>query len=254
MISQIANPNEFSSWPAPSPGRHAEAAGDEFSPRPVSRRSGTTSTSHEISATEGPGSTWAPTSRRTATPRRRDAAGLRGPRRREPVSVQRDRAARSLRVVPQPAGLVEVLTMNKAAGDDLTLAWSPSCTSGDFDYEIYEGSLERPGGQFVYSHESRFCSTTFTPASGSTYYLVVPRNGVSEGSYGRASDGTERPAAADACLGRADSPTDRALDLASRPDRCSRRASPRWRSPRQSRGTSGPDPPAAWSGRAHRPR
>jgi len=43
---------------------------------------------------------------------------------------------------------------------------------------------------------------TFTPAAGITYYLVVPRNGGSEGSYGTDSDGAERPIGLNACAPR----------------------------------------------------
>ena len=55
------------------------------------------------------------------------------------------------------------------------------------------------------THAERFCSSggllgiTFTPGAGDHYYLVVPRNGSREGSYGRASDGSERPPGSPAC-------------------------------------------------------
>ena len=57
-----------------------------------------------------------------------------------------------------------------------------------------------------YSHTQKFCTTggatttTFPQPSASTYYLVVPKNTVSEGSYGRASNGSERPQGSAACL------------------------------------------------------
>jgi hypothetical protein len=39
------------------------------------------------------------------------------------------------------------------------------------------------------------------PALGEAdYYVVVSNNGIQEGSYGRDSDGRERPASASACL------------------------------------------------------
>jgi hypothetical protein len=93
------------------------------------------------------------------------------------------------------------LMVTLEAGGDITLSWDPSCTPGDTDYAIYEGTL----GNY-YSHEKRFCSTdgmttkTFTPASGDTYYLVVPNNKVWEGSYGKDSNGLERPFAAFTCM------------------------------------------------------
>jgi trimeric autotransporter adhesin len=93
------------------------------------------------------------------------------------------------------------LDVTRGPTGTLTLTWGQSCSGTDNDYEIYEGTL----GDFT-SHVSRFCSTsgltskTFTPASGSAYYLVVPRNAVREGSYGTRSDGAERPPASSACL------------------------------------------------------
>ena len=90
------------------------------------------------------------------------------------------------------------------AGADITLTWSASCTASDSDYDIYEGTL----GDYA-SHEPRFCSTggqttkTLTPSGGNTYYLVVPRNSVWEGSFGTASGGTQRDPGGNACLEQA---------------------------------------------------
>jgi len=92
------------------------------------------------------------------------------------------------------------LTISRSASN-LTLSWGATCVAGDTDYEVYEGTL----GLF-YSHTSKLCSTggatniTFSEPSGSVYYLVVPRNAVCEGSYGRKSDNTELPQGASACL------------------------------------------------------
>jgi len=94
-----------------------------------------------------------------------------------------------------------------AANGDLTLTWGSSCRTTDIDYAIYEGTL----GTFP-SHAPRLCTTggattaTFPAPSGSAYYLVVPRNAAREGSYGRASDGSERPQGIDACLPQAIAP------------------------------------------------
>jgi hypothetical protein len=80
---------------------------------------------------------------------------------------------------------------------------TPASSAGDTDFEIYEGTI----GDFA-GHAPRLCSTggattaTLTPASGSSYYLVVPRRASVEGSYGLRSDGTQRPAGAGACLPR----------------------------------------------------
>ena len=93
------------------------------------------------------------------------------------------------------------LTVTHAAESDLTLTWGPSCSAGDSDYAVYEGSL----GSFP-SHTPVHCTTrgattaTFTPGAGNRYYLVVPNNGLREGSYGVGSSGAQRPAANAACL------------------------------------------------------
>ena len=87
------------------------------------------------------------------------------------------------------------------SGANLSLSWSPSCSASDTDYAVYEGTL----GSFT-THQSVVCSTggatsaTIAPSPGDGYYLVVPRTASKEGSYGRRSGGTERPAAASACV------------------------------------------------------
>jgi hypothetical protein len=91
------------------------------------------------------------------------------------------------------------LTVERAGGGNLTLRWSGSCVETDTDYEVYEGQL----GDFT-SHAPRLCTTAgatttiLTPSAGSSYYLVVPRNSVYEGSYGQDSAG-ERPQGLSSC-------------------------------------------------------
>jgi hypothetical protein len=92
------------------------------------------------------------------------------------------------------------LSVAKAGGAALTLAWDASCLAADDDYAIYEGSL----GVFT-DHQPVSCSTdggrsyTFVTSPGDRYYLVVPQSRfepamtLSEGSYGKRSDGSERP-------------------------------------------------------------
>lgn len=93
------------------------------------------------------------------------------------------------------------LTVEQATGGQLRLTWGDSCLPTDNDFEIYEGTL----GAF-YSHTMKFCTTsgattsTFLPGPGSTYYVVVPRNGPREGSYGINSNAVERPPGVPACL------------------------------------------------------
>ncbi len=111
-------------------------------------------------------------------------------------------------VLPTAAGTVPggenatiPLTVEPASGGHLLLSWSASCAPGDTDYEIYEGVV----GSF--SDPLPIACSTFgltamviSPSSGNTWYLVVPRNGSIEGSYGTRSDGTERSASSSACL------------------------------------------------------
>ena len=93
------------------------------------------------------------------------------------------------------------LTVDHAPGGDLTLRWGASCAAGDTDFAVYEGRL----GDFA-SHVPRVCTTssqtlvTLTPAIASSYYLVVPRNGSREGSYGLTSSLAERPPSGAACM------------------------------------------------------
>jgi hypothetical protein len=100
------------------------------------------------------------------------------------------------------------LTVQSAAGGDLVLHWSGSCSETDTDYEVYEGAL----GDFS-SHVPSLCTTagattaTLTPALGNTYYLVVPRNSQYEGSYGQDSFG-ERPQGLSSCLTQVSAPCD----------------------------------------------
>jgi hypothetical protein len=93
------------------------------------------------------------------------------------------------------------LRLRKAPANGLFLGWAASCGVNDEDYEIYEGTI----GDFT-SHTPLHCSTAgakskiVTPGAGDTYYLVVPRSVNREGSYGKESDGDERPSSGRACL------------------------------------------------------
>jgi hypothetical protein len=102
-----------------------------------------------------------------------------------------------------PAGLGQVpdtLAVAKS-GSNLLLSWNLGCSPNATDYAVYEGTLG-----VWYSHASisctvpnRYLHSTVTPAAGSTYYLIVPVNANSEGSYGLTGAGTEIPGAALAC-------------------------------------------------------
>jgi len=92
------------------------------------------------------------------------------------------------------------LLVDKAAAGQITLSWSASCSAADTNYLVYEGFV----GAYP-SHFSKLCSTggatnvTFLPGTFSRYYLVVPTDGTDEGSYGRDSNGQERPRGGNAC-------------------------------------------------------
>lgn len=94
------------------------------------------------------------------------------------------------------------LTLDKFGGN-LLLSWGSSCSLDDDDYAIYEGAI----GSY-YSHGSRLCSSggatasILLPPADSSYFLIVPQNPESEGSYGRTSLGTERPPGGGPCLPR----------------------------------------------------
>lgn len=107
--------------------------------------------------------------------------------------------------VPIPGGRTDGLLMTKGGGS-VTLDWNPSCSTSDTDYEVYQGDI----GTW-YSHVQTtppLCSTagavtaTFAPAGGSHYYLIVPTDGSTEGSYGVDSSNVERPASTSPCRGQ----------------------------------------------------
>ena len=96
--------------------------------------------------------------------------------------------------------LDDSLRLDHVGSGDVRLDWMPSCAPTDDDYEIYIGSL----GDYA-SHLPAACTTggattwTGAPTGQALYFLVVPTNGVREGSYGRRSDGTERPVGLATC-------------------------------------------------------
>ncbi|RMG43932.1 MAG: M23 family metallopeptidase [Acidobacteria bacterium] len=105
--------------------------------------------------------------------------------------------------VPQFPVQGALLEVSRAAGGRLRLTWGPSCVASDDDFAVYEGRL----GDFQ-SHRPVLCSTggqrsaSITPALGSTYYLVAPRNAEREGSLGVTGDETPRAEGAGRCLPR----------------------------------------------------
>ena len=83
---------------------------------------------------------------------------------------------------------------------NLDLSWGASCSMAVNDYAVYEGSL----GSFD-NPTAQTCTTggainlTLTPGNGDRYYLVVPLNDDTEGSYGAGAGGAERPRSTAPC-------------------------------------------------------
>ena len=109
---------------------------------------------------------------------------------------------------PAPGDVLDSVRVDKSAitPGSIRVSWAASCAAGALDYAIYEGTI----GSY-YSHDvSVVCTDTggdlveeVVPQSASSYYLVVPLGEAAEGSYGRDSNGVERPVATsvDRCLG-----------------------------------------------------
>jgi len=91
---------------------------------------------------------------------------------------------------PGAGRVTQLLVTKTGSGDDLQLDWQPSCSSDDDNYAVYGGDL----GNFT-SHTLEQCSTggnttaIVTPPAVDRYFIVVPLDGTSEGSYGTTSEG-----------------------------------------------------------------
>ena len=104
-------------------------------------------------------------------------------------------------MVPGTVGSSLRVRRSETTPGSLVLSWGGSCTPGTADYAIYAGAL----GSFA-SHVLVDCSDDgldraeeIAAGNGDRYYLLVTRGLAAEGSYGRDSDGTERPAATPSC-------------------------------------------------------
>jgi hypothetical protein len=102
-----------------------------------------------------------------------------------------------------PGAVLDTLNLTKS-GNDPRLSWqAPGGTCAVTGYGIYRGTLPIT----PYNHEPRECSVTGTNytdagAGGNYYYLVVPHNDNTEGSYGTSNKGTtltERPVGSSPC-------------------------------------------------------
>jgi hypothetical protein len=96
------------------------------------------------------------------------------------------------------------LTVRKNAAPSITLDWFASCSSSDTDYEVYEGDIGGFGNHgFVSCTTGGLTTATFDTGPGDHYYIVVPTDGITEGSYGLDSGSVERPAGDPACANQA---------------------------------------------------
>jgi len=100
-----------------------------------------------------------------------------------------------------PGRVLNTLLAAKS-GTNIALSWlAPGGTCSPTAYGLYRGTLPWT----TYNHASVTCgiaSTSYSTPSGtgSYYYLIVPLNATNEGSYGRASSGSEIPQGSSPCL------------------------------------------------------
>jgi hypothetical protein len=103
--------------------------------------------------------------------------------------------------IPAP-GVSDGLMMTREEDGSLTLTWGADCGGGS-TYGIYRGDLDT--GYDSITPEPGMCAvadtTATVPAGAGTadFFLVVPNDGSSEGSYGTNSERDRRPPAASPC-------------------------------------------------------
>jgi hypothetical protein len=110
-------------------------------------------------------------------------------------------------VIFGPASAVDIdksgtpLTVERLGNGNVRLLWSPSCRPADTDFGVYEGDLANPAGGLtpVTCSTSGVTQWDFVPAFDHSFYVVVPNNGASEGSYGGTGAGAERLPSLSAC-------------------------------------------------------
>ena len=78
------------------------------------------------------------------------------------------------------------LLVGRGTAGTLDLTWGASCNVDDTDYGVYAGRIDFPFDDHTPVVCSTGGSTSHTVALGidDFYYLIVPNNGVLEGSYG----------------------------------------------------------------------
>jgi len=102
-----------------------------------------------------------------------------------------------------PGGRNTGLLLDKSPGNAVALNWAGSCSVGDNDFGVYEGTI---GNWTDHAPLPGLCTTGgltntilgIPPAD--VYYLVVPNDGSNEGSYGADDITGERPVSPAPCL------------------------------------------------------
>ena len=111
-----------------------------------------------------------------------------------PVDMGSDSAQAA--VVPPTPGEANAMTVTShdPGGGTVTVAYDAAC--GATDHTVFYGNLsDLPAGAYGGSScgHGTGGSATFSPGPGDVFWIVVASDGAVEGSYGRGSDGLERP-------------------------------------------------------------
>ncbi|ANM29886.1 hypothetical protein ABI59_10325 [Acidobacteria bacterium Mor1] len=112
------------------------------------------------------------------------------------------RAASGVGQVPGRASQGVPLTLAKTGPGVVTLDWGGSCSADADDFAVYRGQLGVPG-----DYSSETCSTGGATSwdvplatAGGEFFIVVPRDGTREGSYGSDSGGNRRSPSSTPCV------------------------------------------------------
>lgn len=99
---------------------------------------------------------------------------------------------------PNPGRLDSLIRLSKPSPGLMKLEWDPGCSPTATSHAVYDGQI----GDWT-SHVPRACGAIsqffLSVGNGDRYFLVVPMDDLTEGSYGTDSAGNERPAAIGGC-------------------------------------------------------
>ncbi len=120
----------------------------------------------------------------------------------------RDRGPALCDVMPWPGRVDGQALFQLGSGGEIEASWSPSCNAGavpNQTYAIQAGGLEQLFATGAYDHApvgarcDRLSPSTFTPAEGQRYFLIVPVVDGREGGAGSDSSGVARPQPSSMC-------------------------------------------------------